>query len=182
MYERDKNKRLILCKLTAGLREGAVHLTIWQPTDKEAVENWWVEKLDEWNSAHPGIQVSREAIDRSDSYAYDNKIATAVTSKQLPDILFVDGPQVSYYAANKVTIPRPGVQIVHVHTALPEHLLVVVEGHGGLGGGDGVELPVIGTLGDGGPGKIGGIREVGVWDLSAGSPAELKMYNMERIP
>lgn len=85
--------------------DGAVHLTIWQPTDKEAVENWWVEKLDEWNSAHPGIQVSREAIDRSDSYAYDNKIATAVTSKQLPDILFVDGPQVSYYAANKVTIP-----------------------------------------------------------------------------
>ena len=85
--------------------DGAIHLTIWQPTDKEAVENWRVEKLDEWNGAHPDIQVHREAIDRSDSYAYDNKIATAVTSKQLPDILFVDGPQVSYYAANKVTIP-----------------------------------------------------------------------------
>lgn len=85
--------------------DGIIRLTIWQPTDKEAVENWWVEKLDEWNSAHPDIQVAREAIDRSDSYAYDNKIATAVTSKHLPDILFVDGPQVSYYAANKVTIP-----------------------------------------------------------------------------
>lgn len=85
--------------------DGVIRLTIWQPTDKESVENWWVEKLDEWNSAHPEIQVAREAIDRSDSYAYDNKIATAVTSRHLPDILFVDGPQVSYYAANNVTIP-----------------------------------------------------------------------------
>ena len=83
----------------------AVSINIWQPTDKEAVENWWVEKLDEWNSEHPDIQVSREAIDRSDSYAYDNKVATAVTSSDLPDILFVDGPQVSYYAANGITIP-----------------------------------------------------------------------------
>ena len=84
---------------------GATTLTIWQPSDKESIENWWVEKLDEWNAAHPDIQVSRIAIDRSDSYAYDNKVATAVTSNDLPDILFVDGPQVSYYAANGITVP-----------------------------------------------------------------------------
>jgi len=83
----------------------ATTLTIWQPSDKESIENWWVEKLDEWNAAHPDIQVSRIAIDRSDSYAYDNKVATAVTSNDLPDILFVDGPQVSYYAANGITVP-----------------------------------------------------------------------------
>jgi ABC-type glycerol-3-phosphate transport system substrate-binding protein len=83
----------------------AVEVKIWQPTDKEAVENWWVEKLNAWNSEHPEIQVSREAIDRSDSYAYDNKVATAVTSNDLPDILFVDGPQVSYYAANGIILP-----------------------------------------------------------------------------
>lgn len=52
-------------------------------------------KISEWNEEHPEIQVSREAIDRSDSYAYDNKIATAVTSNDLPDIFYVDGPQVS---------------------------------------------------------------------------------------
>ena len=57
------------------------------------------------NEEHPEIQVSREAIDRSDSYAYDNKIATAVTSNDLPDIFYVDGPQVSYYAANGITVP-----------------------------------------------------------------------------
>lgn len=82
-----------------------VNLTIWSPTDTENVEAWWVEKLAEWNEANPDIQVSREAIDRSDSYAYDNKIATAVTSNDLPDIFYVDGPQVSYYAANGITVP-----------------------------------------------------------------------------
>lgn len=85
--------------------DDAVTLTIWSPTDTEAIESWWEEKLDEWNSEHPEIQVSREAIDRSDSYAYDNKIATAVTSSDLPDIFYVDGPQVSYYAANGITVP-----------------------------------------------------------------------------
>lgn len=85
--------------------DGAVNLTLWQPTDKEAVENWWVEKLDEWNAEHPEIQVKREAIDRSDSYAYENKITTAVTSNDLPDIFFVDGPTVSYYAANGIIVP-----------------------------------------------------------------------------
>lgn len=82
-----------------------VYLTIWSPSDEEAIENWWVEKLAEWNEANPGIQVSREAIDRSDSYAYENKITTAVTSNDLPDILFVDGPNVSYYAANGIIVP-----------------------------------------------------------------------------
>lgn len=85
--------------------DGVVNLTIWSPTDKAATEAWWTEKLDEWNQEHPEIQVSREAIDRSDSYAYENKITTAVTSNDLPDIFFVDGPTVSYYAANHITVP-----------------------------------------------------------------------------
>ena len=82
-----------------------IYLNIWSPTDEAAVEEWWVEKLAEWNEANPGIQVSRDAIDRSDSYAYENKITTAVTSNDLPDILFVDGPTVSYYAANGIIVP-----------------------------------------------------------------------------
>lgn len=85
--------------------DGVVNLSIWSPTDKEAVEAWWIEKLTEWNEAHPEIQVSREAIDRSDSYAYENKITTAVTSNDLPDIFYVDGPTVSYYAANGIIVP-----------------------------------------------------------------------------
>ncbi|MDD2970916.1 MAG: sugar ABC transporter substrate-binding protein [Lachnospiraceae bacterium] len=85
-----------------------INLTIWSPTDEEPIENWWVEKLAAWNEAHPEIQVSREAIDRSDSYAYENKITTATTSNDLPDILYVDGPNVSYYAANGIIVPMEG--------------------------------------------------------------------------
>ena len=80
--------------------DDVTNITIWSPTDRESIEAWWKERISEWNEEHPEIQVSREAIDRSDSYAYDNKIATAVTSNDLPDIFYVDGPQVSYYAAN----------------------------------------------------------------------------------
>ena len=80
---------------SAASADGTTTITIWSPTDKEAVEAWWTEKLAEWNEAHPEIQVSREAIDRSDSYAYENKITTAVTSSDLPDIFYVDGPTIS---------------------------------------------------------------------------------------
>lgn len=90
---------------SAASADGVVNLTIWSPTDKASIEAWWKEKLNEWNEEHPEIQVSREAIDRSDSYAYENKITTAVTSNDLPDIFFVDGPTVSYYAANGIIVP-----------------------------------------------------------------------------
>ena len=95
----------VFSAVPAAADDSVTTLTIWSPTDREAVEEWWVEKLAEWNEAHPDVQVSREAIDRSDSYAYDNKIATAVTSNDLPSIFYVDGPQVSYYAANGIILP-----------------------------------------------------------------------------
>ena len=85
--------------------EGVTDITIWGPTDTAAIEAWWVEKIEQWNKENPDIQVKREAIDRADSYAYENKITTATTSGDLPDILYVDGPMVSYYAANGITIP-----------------------------------------------------------------------------
>lgn len=89
----------------AGAVTGAAALTIWSPTDTEAIEAWWAETIDEWNREHPDIQVKREAIDRSDSYAYENKVTAATTSGDLPDILFVDGPNVSYYAENGIIVP-----------------------------------------------------------------------------
>ena len=42
---------------------------------------------------------------RADSYAYEDKVNAAITSNDLPDILYVDGPNVSIYAANEVTLP-----------------------------------------------------------------------------
>jgi len=95
----------VVAEAATSANTGDALITIWSPSDKESIENWWADTINEWNEAHPDMIAAREAIDRSDSYAYDNKIATAVTSNSLPSIFFVDGPQVSYYAANGIIVP-----------------------------------------------------------------------------
>lgn len=86
--------------------DGAKLITIWSPTDEPAIEEWWVQKIAEFNEANKGvIEVKREAIVRADSYAYEDKINAAVTSNDLPDILYVDGPNISNYAANGIIVP-----------------------------------------------------------------------------
>ena len=42
---------------------------------------------------------------RADSYAYEDKINASVTSHDLPDILYVDGPNISNYAVNGIIVP-----------------------------------------------------------------------------
>lgn len=86
--------------------QGESVVTIWSPSDEPAIEQWWAEKILEFNEAHEGeIELKREAIVRADSYAYEDKVNAAITSNDLPDILYVDGPNVSVYAANEITIP-----------------------------------------------------------------------------
>lgn len=86
--------------------DGESVITVWSPTDEPAIEEWWVEKIAAFNEQHKGsIHLQREAIVRADSYAYEDKINAAITSNDLPDILFVDGPTVSVYAANEITLP-----------------------------------------------------------------------------
>ncbi len=80
-------------------------ILIWSPTDTKEIEDWWVEKINQWNKENPDMKVKREAIDRGDSYSYENKITTAITSNDLPDILYVDGPMVTYYAQNAIIAP-----------------------------------------------------------------------------
>lgn len=86
--------------------DGAKVVTIWSPTDEPAIEDWWVEKINAFNEENKGsIEIKREAIVRADSYAYEDKVNAALTSNDLPDILYVDGPNVSNYAANGIVIP-----------------------------------------------------------------------------
>lgn len=86
--------------------DGVAKVVIWSPTDEPAIEEWWVEKIDAFNKQHEGeIELSREAIVRADSYAYEDKINAALTSNDLPDILYVDGPNVANYAANEIIVP-----------------------------------------------------------------------------
>ncbi len=88
------------------MADDPVEVTIWSPTDEPAIEEWWVQKIDEFNKAHEGeIVLSREAIVRADSYAYEDKVNAALTSNDLPDILYVDGPNIANYAANGVIVP-----------------------------------------------------------------------------
>lgn len=86
--------------------DGESVITVWSPSDEPAIEEWWTEKIAEFNKAHEGkIELKREAIVRADSYAYEDKVNAAITSNDLPDILYVDGPNVSVYAANEITVP-----------------------------------------------------------------------------
>lgn len=86
--------------------DGAKVVTIWSPTDEPAIEEWWVEKINAFNEAHKGqIEVRREAVVRANSYAYEDKINAAVTSNDLPDILYVDGPNISNYAEAGLIVP-----------------------------------------------------------------------------
>ena len=86
--------------------QGESVITVWSPSDEPAIEEWWISKIEEFNQAHEGeIELRREAIVRADSYAYEDKVNAAITSNDLPDILYVDGPNVSIYAANEVTLP-----------------------------------------------------------------------------
>lgn len=85
---------------------GATKITIWSPTDEPPIESWWTAKIKEFNEQNKGkIELTRQAIVRSNSYAYEDKVNAAVTSGGLPDILYVDGPNVSNYAANGITVP-----------------------------------------------------------------------------
>ena len=63
--------------------DDVTNITIWSPTDREAIEAWWKDKIAEWNKDHPEIQVSREAIDRSDSMLMITKLL-----QQLPLMIF----------------------------------------------------------------------------------------------
>lgn len=86
--------------------DGAKVVTIWSPTDEPAIEEWWVTVINDFNEANKGeIEIKREAIVRADSYAYEDKINAAVTSNDLPDILYVDGPNISNYAADGIIVP-----------------------------------------------------------------------------
>lgn len=87
--------------------EGEVkQIVLWGPSSEPAVETWWTETINAFNEQYAGqYELSRESIVRSNSYAYEDKINSAITSHDLPDILMLDGPNVASYAANGIIIP-----------------------------------------------------------------------------
>lgn len=91
---------------SSGGEDGVKQLTLWHPADSEAVDQWYEETIEAFNKEYEGVyELSRESIVRADSFAYEDKVNAAITSNTLPDVLMIDGPYVSSYAANDIIIP-----------------------------------------------------------------------------
>lgn len=81
-------------------------VTIWRPQNTEAIEGWWEAMLKEFNEQYKGqYQAVQETFPKSGSDSYSEKINTAVIANNLPDLMLVDGPNVSSYAQNEILVP-----------------------------------------------------------------------------
>lgn len=81
-------------------------VTVWRPQDKQPIEDWYTERIESFNKEYAGkYELEQQIIIRADSFAYEDKVNTAISSNTLPDILMVDGPNISNYAANNIIIP-----------------------------------------------------------------------------
>lgn len=77
-----------------------VKLKIWVHTTDEGAEGQtYGQRVDAFNAAHPNIQAELEYIPRGGSGSgYEDKINTALTTQQLPDVITLDGPNTAAYA------------------------------------------------------------------------------------
>lgn len=81
-------------------------VTVWRPQDKQPIEDWYTERIESFNKEYAGkYELEQQIIIRADSFAYEDKVNTAISSNTLPDILMVDGPNISNYAANNIIVP-----------------------------------------------------------------------------
>lgn len=89
-------------------KDGEVKLTLWHPEGSKSVA--YNEVIKEFNKEHDGeIEAKIEYIPRGNKYAYEDKISAAATSKTLPDLLAMDGPNVANYADADIIQPIDGL-------------------------------------------------------------------------
>lgn len=83
-----------------------VTLEFWRPINQASEENWYQTKVKEFNELYSGkIFVDDSALTRGDSWAYEDKIAAAAATDSLPDLIFVDGPNLANYAYSGLLAP-----------------------------------------------------------------------------
>ncbi|MGO4546707.1 ABC transporter substrate-binding protein [Paenibacillus sp. 2TAB23] len=93
-------------KEESGKGDKVIELNFWRPQAKEVEDNFYVERIAEFNKINEGrIKVKMEVITRGNSFAYEDKINAAVASHTLPDIVAMDGPNVANYASSDIIIP-----------------------------------------------------------------------------
>lgn len=91
---------------TSGKTDGEVkELTFWYQDNKLMVP-YVQQRVDEFNKDYEGTyHLSVEFIPRGSAYAYEDKVNAAASAGILPDILSMDGVNVSNYAANGIVVP-----------------------------------------------------------------------------
>lgn len=91
-----------------GYDEGETYLSLWVHTIEDTPEGEAYKKsVEGFNEAYDGVYFADiEFIPRNDSGGgYSDKVNASVMSGGLPDVLTVDGPNVSAYAANGIIQP-----------------------------------------------------------------------------
>ena len=94
----------------AGYDEGEEYLSIWVHSIEDTEEGQaYKESVDTFNEAYDGQYFADiEFVPRNDSGGgYSDKVNASVMSGGLPDVLTVDGPNISAYAAQRHH-PAPG--------------------------------------------------------------------------
>jgi len=83
-----------------------ITLTVWLPANNENENVALSKMMDAYNDLNKGkVVVEYEFVPRANSFAYEDKISAAVTIDQLPDVLMMDGPNVSNYANGEIIKP-----------------------------------------------------------------------------
>jgi len=88
-----------------------VQLKIWvHSTDEGPEGETYGARVDAFNAAHDSIQAELEYIPRGGGGSgYEDKINTALTTGQLPDVITLDGPNTAAYADAEIIAPLDGL-------------------------------------------------------------------------
>jgi fructooligosaccharide transport system substrate-binding protein len=81
-------------------------LSVWRPQNTDAIEAWWKQRIAQFNEKYAGkYEAVQATFPKGGAQGYEDKVNTAIVSNSLPDVMLVDGPNVSSYAANGIIIP-----------------------------------------------------------------------------
>ena len=85
--------------------EGEKELTMWYQENATMIPAF-NQRVQDFNKEYEGkYHLTIEYIPRGSSYAYEDKVNSAAAAGILPDLLSLDGPNLSNYAANGIIIP-----------------------------------------------------------------------------
>ena len=85
--------------------EGVKEITMWYQENASMIPAF-DQRVADFNEEYAGqYHLSIEYIPRGSSYAYEDKVNSAASAGILPDLLSLDGPNLSNYAANGIIIP-----------------------------------------------------------------------------